>query len=88
MEYDKTLYDFFRNALKEYRKSHRITQVQVGTAIGKSSSYIADIECGFRIIDYPKMSAITEIFNLTVEDFIYINDMKIREEIEINDFKN
>ncbi|AFS78041.1 putative HTH-type transcriptional regulator [Gottschalkia acidurici 9a] len=58
------------NKVKIYRKKYKLTQTELGKAIGVSKDYISQIERG-RIPGIETARKIAETFNTTIDDIFF-----------------
>ena len=57
--------------IKQFRSQKRITQEELAFRIGTSAAYISNIECGKKKPSLQKLAQISEVLEVTVNDFIY-----------------
>lgn len=71
--------------LKNLRKSKKITQAELGKAIGMSSSVITHYELGYRMPSFDVLIKLAYFYGVTTDYLLGINDRKILS-IDIADF--
>ncbi len=76
--------------IRQFRSQKRITQEELAFRIGTSAAYISNIECGKKKPSLQKIAQISEILEVTVNDFIYpaniINSLMPDDLSEINSY--
>ena len=60
--------------IRQFRSQKRITQEELAFRIGTSAAYISNIECGKKKPSLQKLAQISEVLEVTVNDFIYPTD--------------
>lgn len=69
--------------IKKYRKSHKLTQTQLGKIIGINQRQIALIETGKSFPQLSTMTKLSEVFNCSVSDFFEQASANNKETLEI-----
>ena len=57
--------------IRKFRLDKRITQEELAFQIGTSAAYVSSIECGKKKPSLQKLAQISDVLEVTVNDFIY-----------------
>ena len=57
--------------IRQLRLQKKITQEELAFRIGTSAAYISNIECGKKKPSLQKLAQISEVLEVTINDFIY-----------------
>ncbi len=61
---------YFANTLRNLRKSHNYTQEKLAEKLNVSVNLIAMYECGYRFPSLKLLLAISNLFNISIDDLI------------------
>ena len=67
-------YTIVGRRIRQLRLQKRITQEELAFRIGTSAAYISNIECGKKKPSLQKLAQISEVLEVTINDFIYPSD--------------
>lgn len=62
-------YDILRDLLREKRVDHGLTQVDVSQRLGRSQSFVSDVERGVRRVDVLELWDLCELFGVQLAEF-------------------
>lgn len=65
---EKTVKKNIGNIIRNYRKSFRLTQSELGALIDINQRQIAHIECGYSCPSLSTITKLTEVFHCSIDD--------------------